>query len=704
MSDKLTASSSRLRTSEDKLFQACLNACIHGIENIVVDKWRASTVRTTPPQHSSQAVDKELDLALESPCLPSPPQSPPPPPPPPQPDPSLPAIDTLQQSLSSAAAMNRASLHRAPSVGRPSAPPTTMRGPNSSAQQGGPLQGSRHAQTTPSTTPKVASSSQNLAVQQTAHSGALKLKKKAVKVVGAASPASLHLQLPSSVPSSHSQASVPVMSKPQESESLSSLVASEPSDSPADTAPKDAETRSATELELDDIFARLMTSGISATQDQSAKSDMTMPSFQERVDMKYGLTEPPTSVPPIPSSASPRKDTIFKAKQAAPMEPTTSELQIRETTVQEATESSQADIEAKYLRLASKYVDTLMGKQGTAASTIRDVARKLHETFSPDSNLELAEMEKLKARFAFAVVNYCNNVVNKGNKTLTIDFVKQTLKDNDGNFLHLCATLVEQKFISLDNINEVGGLGKTMLDILPKPEATPIATSTHSSRPNTTTQDGIGSIKTWPSQEKRENRANQRTCVLKGVSGITSISRLQALVWGGRIEALQLPEPGSNYAIVRFLTPEGCQTYFQATENGIETGDESKTIIFVEKTEGPNSINDNIQAAIDGNITRCVRAVGMNDEWSNSQLLKLARGTAQRKREVDRIKRNTNARGHKYIEFRFANIMDAISFMREIRADEDWEHCTTVYAPDPCETAQGVHVEGDDEGSDSFSP
>jgi hypothetical protein len=38
-----------------------------------------------------------------------------------------------------------------------------------------------------------------------------------------------------------------------------------------------------------------------------------------------------------------------------------------------------------------------------------------------------------------------------------------------------------------------------------------------------------------------------------------------------------------------------------------------------------------------------------------------------------------------------------LQFKRELADDSDWEHCTVVYAPDPCETAQGVHVRNGDE-------
>jgi hypothetical protein len=50
-----------------------------------------------------------------------------------------------------------------------------------------------------------------------------------------------------------------------------------------------------------------------------------------------------------------------------------------------------------------------------------------------------------------------------------------------------------------------------------------------------------------------------------------------------------------------------------------------------------------------------------------------------------------------YIEFRFSNIYNALNFKRSLMDDEDWEHCTISYAPDPCETARGVHFKDEEE-------
>lgn len=106
-----------------------------------------------------------------------------------------------------------------------------------------------------------------------------------------------------------------------------------------------------------------------------------------------------------------------------------------------------------------------------------------------------------------------------------------------------------------------------------------------------------------------------------------------------------MPAPGADFAVVRFLTPEGCEKYFNATQNGIEMQvDTKKRIVFVEKQPGPTSINDNIQNCIDGGVTRCVRAMDAEEDWSDFVLMRLARGKGSVKREVDCIKCGKNAR------------------------------------------------------------
>lgn len=144
--------------------------------------------------------------------------------------------------------------------------------------------------------------------------------------------------------------------------------------------------------------------------------------------------------------------------------------------------------------------------------------------------------------------------------------------------------------------------------------------------------------------------AAYRTCFLKGVRGLT-LSDLTPLVWGGALESLIIP-PASDVATVKFLTPNACTTYLAATSNGIVIpADPSKPsapqkLVFVEPQPSPNSINDMIQACIDTEQTRCVRAMGVDVDWSDAALMKLALGTDRAsKRDVERIKKGTNAKG-----------------------------------------------------------
>lgn len=95
-------------------------------------------------------------------------------------------------------------------------------------------------------------------------------------------------------------------------------------------------------------------------------------------------------------------------------------------------------------------------------------------------------------------------------------------------------------------------------------------------------------------------------------------------------------------AFVKFLTPESCLVYFDATSNGVIIPG-TKNTVLVEKTPGPNSVNDLVRNCTDGDATRCVRAYDADDDWSDALLLGLAKGKGQPKREVDCVKQGRTA-------------------------------------------------------------
>ncbi|KAL1796690.1 hypothetical protein ACET3X_005230 [Alternaria dauci] len=546
----------------------------------------------------------------------------------------------------------------------------------------------------------------NLAIQPAANAGSIKLKKKAVKIAGAAGPlpgttsrpAALTLPMASSPNPGSVKVELKVTEGPTTAPKASQLEKGTPASSTIATTSK-----SATPQKED------MISKTDASEEESA-----MDALFARLNGTTILT-PRISV--VSTSASPdqakfscggrlaeAKEDNIKTDKAEDEKTGTKETNDIKTAAM-----SPEDLENAYMRKASEYVWAMPDVNGNPASLIKTMSKKVRGLYMPEVKTDAEKNDIIKARLAFAIANYVNKVLKKRpDQPRTPESIKQTLKDVDGDFLGLCARLVEEGYVSLETLAEVSGIVVAMHNILPKPEPTatagiiappkaapPVASSAENIKP--VAKDPIDSMKGWPNQEKRENPAAHRTCILKGVGGITSINQLQALVWGGKLESISLPESGSSNALVKFLTPESCEKYHKATANGIEVvGDTKKTIVFVEKAEGPNSINDVIRNCIEGEASRCVRAIGA-DEDSDVALMKLARGKSVNKRDVDRIKIGKSARGHPYVEFRFSNIYHALNFKRELMDNEDWEHCNIVYAPDPCELAKGVHYKDEDE-------
>ncbi|KAI5380798.1 hypothetical protein J4E82_000756 [Alternaria postmessia] len=531
----------------------------------------------------------------------------------------------------------------------------------------------------------------NLAVQPAANLGSIKLKKKAVKMVGAAGPvsgttsrpAALTLPMASSSNAGPAKVELKVSDGPTvapKSSSVEKSIVASSAATPTETAAPQKEDPNPTsdafeESAMDALYARLNSKTVLTPRNPIGSTSVR----PEQAKFSFGdrLAE---------SKADNTK--IDKAEAEKAEHKGIDGIKVADV--------SQEELENAYMRKASDYIQAIPDVNGNTASLIKAMSRKLRGSYMPEVKTDVEKNEIIKARLAFAVANYINKVLKKRpEQPRTPESIKQTLKDANGDFLRLCAKLVEEGHLSLETLAEVSGIVAAMHNILPKPElpatasviaptkaAPPVASSTENTKP--VSKDPADGMKGWPTQEKRENR-------------ITSINQLQALVWGGKLESISLPEPGSSNALVKFLTPEACEKYHKATANGIEiVGDIKKAVVFVEKAEGPNSINDVIRNCIDGDASRCVRAIGA-DEDSDAVLMKLARGKGVNKRDVDRIKSGKTARGHSYVEFRFSNIYHALNFKRELMDNDDWEHCSIGYAPDPCELANGAHYKDKDE-------
>jgi hypothetical protein len=159
------------------------------------------------------------------------------------------------------------------------------------------------------------------------------------------------------------------------------------------------------------------------------------------------------------------------------------------------------EIEREYLRKASEYVSALPTSNNTPGHLFKTVTVKMHNTYAPVVKLDLAEADKLKARYAFAVVNFINQNVKLNTTPLTADKIKDMLQCNDGSFLTLCATLIEEKYMALENLDHVVGLCKTVLDVLPK------AIESSGKDGNVMSpNDRMDKVQPWPVPEKRKGR------------------------------------------------------------------------------------------------------------------------------------------------------------------------------------------------------
>ncbi|EMD63549.1 hypothetical protein COCSADRAFT_190788 [Bipolaris sorokiniana ND90Pr] len=514
------------------------------------------------------------------------------------------------------------------------------------------------------------------AVQPVANLGALKLKKSAVKILGAAS------HLPPSSTSSAASVPLPMTPPASLSDKLEPLVAGSSvsvppiSNAKANPSQKEDPKSDDTPALIDALFARL----------KSKDSKLSAPATGS--SMALGNHKNVAQIESLPSSKTVTLVVPLVPTEAISKKSTTDGLPKPVQATAQPAGITQTELENEYMHRASAYVDALPNTKEGTPQLIKVVSNKMRVTYEPLTSMDSKEKDAVKARFAFAIANYLNKTLRKGPTECTVSSIKQKLEDVDGDFLRLCVMLVEEKHMSLETLDDVTGLVKALLDILLKAELTIVPDMLGS---KLVLEDPVDSMKTWPTQEKRNSSVAPRTCILKGVSAVTSINQLQALVWGGRLESISMPEPGSSNALVKFLTADGCKKYHADTVNGIEVvGDKKSAVVFVGLVEGPNSTNDVIQGCIDTGMTRCIRAIGKVD-CTDAQLMELAKGKSQvSKREVDCIKHGKNARGHEYIEFRFANIYHALSFRRELMDNEDWEHCKIGHAPDPCELATGV--------------
>ena len=247
--------------------------------------------------------------------------------------------------------------------------------------------------------------------------------------------------------------------------------------------------------------------------------DTTKTADSERADAKARQSLAPTA----PLSKQPQ-DQHRRAES-----PEKSSVGSRDAVEQDKSQSNPAE---EYMRKAAAYLNELPCKPGDSVHTIKTAAGKLRAAYETSpSESQTPDVEKLRSRYAFAIISYVNQKAKLSQEPLTAEFVKKTLLANNGDLLRTLAALVEGKYIAVDNLKHVTDLCQYILDVLPKPDvsSTPgerlqseeaqtggVSLGAHANvpakpsikvtpSPTQAAADPMEGMKSWPTREKREH-------------------------------------------------------------------------------------------------------------------------------------------------------------------------------------------------------
>lgn len=278
---------------------------------------------------------------------------------------------------------------------------------------------------------------------------------------------------------------------------------------------------SSTKNSLDDVFTRLSLASSTilsrpAQEYSPAGPDKSFFSFEDCLEINTATKSSGDLASPKDQSESRSSVSLTDSKglKHKPAEPEARNETRQASPTKSRQNMTQDELEQEYFHKAVEYVGALPASIDNSVHTIKAVSTKLHGSYTPEIKLESGEVEKLRARYIFAVVNYINKKVRLNAEPLTAGFVKKVLCDSNGSFLQLCAALVESKYLSLESLEHVTGLCKNILDVLPKAEPSEVSVSnTTTAVPtdsavrtsNMASGDPLDGMKSWPTQEKREH-------------------------------------------------------------------------------------------------------------------------------------------------------------------------------------------------------
>ena len=126
--------------------------------------------------------------------------------------------------------------------------------------------------------------------------------------------------------------------------------------------------------------------------------------------------------------------------------------------------------------------------------------------------------------------------------------------------------------------------------------------------------------------------------MLTGIPSGATPNLIASFVFGGALERIHV---GDSSAFVTFLHGEDAERYYEATENGLEYEKEGvEYVIMTQMTSEVNPVSGVLREYIEKEFTRCIRAIGVDIEWTLTALHEVA---ARKGRKVEKIVDSLNA-------------------------------------------------------------
>jgi hypothetical protein len=360
----------------------------------------------------------------------------------------------------------------------------------------------------------------NLAVQPTAGTVKVNLKKAAVKIKGPAATSASASVMAASAPATTPVAPLKVSTPAEQSDALNTLMArlvakmdspkQEATESPQQQPIKSPKNKVLVDAEagLDEMFERLTTKPSAPRSSATAGPEKNAFVFETEVAGSPKVKEAIVKKEPVV-----KQEPVVKHKCIAEKEPIAKKEPVDQDQVvkkqalgnqdssrpRSSTITSTSAAERAYLQKALDYLLSLpIEGTATSAGFVKAAAAELQGIY--DSSPPTAK-ETLKEEYAVALATFVRNVSdNKPGAVKPSPVVEHLLKEENDNLLRLCARMADDEILSLQSLDEMISLCQVILDVVSEKKKDVPKETPEKAENNIST----ASVSAWPAQEKRE--------------------------------------------------------------------------------------------------------------------------------------------------------------------------------------------------------